>query len=1006
MKTRRRERVKAFGTVAMMFAAALALHAEVLMDFSRVGREVRVGEGPAAYRKDVSQSQLVATEQGLEVRTSAKYETGPSKWMVLKLPDSICADVTGKELLLILAGIPQGRFSNDVSIHLFDRDGETFELRHTAESYGASGEYRLHFDVRDLERNRKRGWGSKLSNGIAEPPLRICAIALHYRADAAEFGIESGEMTLLRVEDFCRGERRAGKTERKVVTRELISTDTTYPGAVPFPGADRLSFKINPSVQGPVTLTLSHGSKGTADQGVLTRHQSVSSNGVARFTLNLPYETQYQFVSLVHSSSADNLREPVGIEMAAGEFTQTAAEAMRLRVETGNPLHLVREERGERPCLVISNPAPRDITWNAHIVLADYFGKEVALHFAQSVRSGDETIVEIPWPLPGRGIWRVHADVRGDDGSVAVKEDRFAWIDLHEVSPIIGKPKFRMGIHYHGTRYLPNMVDITISALVAAGAKFVRCDYDHTWCDIERQPGVYSWNTSDMMIGKLRAAGLSLDVIFAGTPKWAFEPGAEEQANQMKTKGYRVKNCNYLPRAGLFKAFCEQYAKRYGTQIDYYECGNEWDLTGMGTTPFEEFLRVQREAYEGLHAGCPDVCVMPNGWTRPVSYTAGDPKVWQNGLVEYFADHPETYDAWALHCHGAPEAYFVNLSKRFLPMREARPLKSRSWLLNETACSCVNGMEDEVASAVWQKIVYGWAAGASDYIWYNLRATGWFEGSEPGYGLITADYRPRAGYAAFSALSALLQGMDFDATLFSKGLRHLFRFGGSSKMVANGRVLVGWDTLHPGAVCHVDTDARRAMVVDLMGNRTPVEIVNGQATFIFGRRPQALVLEGATRAAVSDQSELDREEVMALVVRGTESRPNVVLDSAANVRDLYEANPAMVHRLWKGRADHSACIWFVPVSGGFVLRASVQDDVKAKGDSMDLIVSEKGRAPRTFHLLPKLRKGMVDSYEQFVDTSSREIGVEMTVHDDDGEGEDSSLFLTREGAGPLFLRLE
>lgn len=54
-------------------------------------------------------------------------------------------------------------------------------------------------------------------------------------------------------------------------------------------------------------------------------------------------------------------------------------------------------------------------------------------------------------------------------------------------------------------------------------------------------------------------------------------------------------------------------------------------------------------------------------------------------------------------------------------------------------------------------------SGSTDYIWYNLRATGWKpDDSEQNFGVITADYFPRPSYAAFAALSFACQGLDFD----------------------------------------------------------------------------------------------------------------------------------------------------------------------------------------------------------------------------------------------------
>ena len=990
-------------------AAGRAGQVETLVDFMAADGGLEPSGDAATFRPDAPVRQVELRQDGLVVRTDARCERRPSQWIVVRVAEKFrpARDLSDALLRIVLKCPPTGRMNTNLAVNFADRDGEIFQLMRCGESYNESGEFCLDFDVRRLP-SGKKGWGTPKANGVREPPLRLDSIAIHYRRDMGGLvSDERGEATFLRIELLPRQNARP-EWPRTVVSDEPVSTDESFPGAAPFPGARRLRFRLEPTFAGKAKLTLSHGSDRTVREGTMDTFETVVSNGVACFPVNLPYSTAYQFFRLDCTPEAGSAKGPFRIVEATGEFSQTAAEAMRLEVETGNPLHLVRDGKAERPVVLVRNPSRREIAWTADIVLTDYFGREVKLPFSRRVKPGETVRVAVPWPLPARGLWRVKAAVTGDDGSTAVKEDRFAWIDLHEVTPKVEKPKFRMGIHYHGTKYWPDKVDHTIAALVAAGAKFTRCDYDHMWSDIERRPGEYHWEKADVMVEKLTRAGLALDIIFASPPAWAVTAESAEKNRRDRAAGFRVRSCCAIPREGLFRSFCERYARRYGTKIDYYECGNEWDLTGTGTADFGDLLRVQREAYEGLHAGCPDVCVTPNGWTTAVSNTNLSPKVWQHGLVEFFADHPETYDAWALHCHGEPSGFRENIVRRFLPMRAAHRLKERPWLLNETALTSANGQEDEVASAVWQKIAFGWAMGARDYIWYNLRATGWLEGGEPGYGLITCDSRPRAGYAAFSALSSVAQGLDFDKTLWSRSLRQLFRFRGSSQQVANGLVLIGWDTRQKDLVCRVKvaTDAKAAAVVDLMGNRSPAEIADGVVEFVLGYRPAALVLEGATTAEVANPDELAQEDVRSLVIRGKSARPHAVLDTPANVKDLYEANPAMTHRLWKGPADQSARLWFEPDAGGLRVRALVRDDVRAAGDALDVSLTGPDGTARTVTLRPTGRVGTTDAYDAVLAVPGRRFGANVVIHDDDGEGEDSFLFLRRADEGPLGIELK
>ena len=974
--------------------AAGASVAEPLVDFVATDMVWRVTAG--AYRPEFAAGQLVRTDEGLVIRTDCAKEARSAKWLTLDVPRAAGArtDWNGRLIALVMPRPPSGRMMSNIALNFIDREGETFQFFAVGTHYNDCGELVFVYDLKNMR--GVSSWGGKPADGRLDSPVRFGSVSIHYG------GGDTGEAVLSRVENVER--EAAAAPRRETPSREPISTDTMYPGAEPFPGAERIVFRVAGEVPDgtPARLVLSHDSISDAAHGKKDEFRSVVSNGIVRFATHLPYATPYQFLSL--SSPRGNL----GVAQAAGEFLQSEAEAMRLDCETGNPLHICRAERDERPVLVVRNPAARPIAWKTTFALSDYFGRTVGIPFDREMKAGETVRLDVPWPLPSKGLWRVKAEVVAGDGSRAVKETRFGFIDLHEVTPKVEKPKFRMGIHYHGTRYWPDKVDLTIAALVAAGAKFTRCDYDHMWADIERRQGVYSWEKSDAMIDRLSAAGLALDIIFACTPAWAYDEAAAERANRMKADGYRVKNCNYLPRTGLFREFCEKYARRYGTRIDYYECGNEWDLTGTGTTDFKDLLRVQKEAYDGLHAGCRDVCVTPNGWTTAVSASNGNHKVWQNGLVEYFAEHPETYDAWALHCHGTPESFRVNISERFLPMRESKPLKSRPWLLNETALSSVNGMEDEVASAVWRKIVYGWAMGASDYIWYNLRATGWFEGGEPGYGLITPDFRPRAGYAAFSALSTVLQGLDFDSTVHSRKQRHIFRFRGRSQG-ADGIVVVGWDSQVRRGVRRIGfrTDAKRTCLVDLMGNRTETAPKDGEAVFPLAYRPQALVFEGATVAEPVDRAALESETADAVLVPAANSgnEPIFVLNDAMHVKNLYEANPVMAYRLWTGAGDLSARFWLSSEEGCLRVRAAVRDDKAHEGDAIEVFVTGGG-ATRTFRMRPVRRDGVMGFYDQVLPVADRSFGLDIHVLDDDGEGIDGYLFLRSEGEDPLQVMFE
>ena len=807
------------------------------VDFASAGPKYSISTGQFA-RPDDAARQLSVGPDGLTVLFDSAREGKPYRWATISVPRAVGGgrDWSTLRIRLLLTGKPTGKAKRDIALNLTDAHGETFQYYPCGFSEDADGNLCLEYDFAGKHGN---GWGGD-GNHQMDIPARLSALNVHFGGEG------TGRVTFRRIEsaeDAC-------GAARTVISREPISTDTTYPGARPFNGPRTLTFEVSPAVSGTACLTLSSGSAGNAWQGRMDGFDGVVSNGVARFDLNLPYGRRYEFMKLVVTDSTGRARPPdAPIVRAVGEFLQTEAEAMRLDVDTGNPLHLVRDGK-EKPVLVVRNPAERAVSWRTAFVFRDVFGRRFEIPFAREMAAGEEVRVEVPGPLPAKGLWRVAANVTGGDGSRAFKETRFAFIDRHERTPIVEKPKFRFGIHYHGTHYWPHLLDLTVEA-----AKFTRCDYDHMWSDIERTPGVYDWTKSDAMIERLRNAGLALDIIMLSMPSWAIDETARAKAPDQRKRGLRVR---YLPiKPGTFRAFAEVYARRYGTKIDYYEIGNEIDLTGAETLPHEAALAIQREAYEGLHAGCSNVCVTTCGWAGAYTSPDATPNTYNVGIQEAFAEHPELYDVWAQHVHGPFARFAQVLDGGFAKLRERTPLKTRPWISNETALTSAFGEENAVARNVWMKPLFAWSRGARDYIWYNLRATGWFDGSEPGYGLITPDFHPRAGYAAFAALTTVFQGLDYDGAVYSHGLRHLLRFRGTSQAMPGGLVLAGWDdklAADDSWTVRIATDATRAELCDHMGNRTPAQIDGGTVTFPISRNPQALLLFGASKAEAADRT--------------------------------------------------------------------------------------------------------------------------------------------------------
>ena len=544
-----------------------------------------------------------------------------------------------------------------------------------------------------------------------------------------------------------------------------------------------------------------------------------------------------KFEEVIAASSAG------GAVRRMGRMKATAVEALDFDVDTGDALHLVRGSL-RAPDLLFRNLSKEARHWKGTVRFKDYFGR--GFEKSVDVKAGPEACmrVAVERDMSCKGIWYVTAKLTGDDGLSGRVESRFAVIDDHKATPALPKPFFRMGINFHAQHYwnTPHFEHL-LEALVASGAKLVRSG-GFKFAETARK-STYDWTMADALVKAYRSKGLSINANVYPGPPWArIEPSPE----QMKMRiGQRM---NLPPREGLFRDYCAALAARYGTDIDYYEMGNEWDLVPQEILPPDEAMRILREGYGGIKSSCPAATVVTCGWA------GADPAAhcdkWNSGLMaRYATTAQDAFDVWAIHLHGTFESYAERIQKKFLPFREKSGLIAKPWYSNETAMPTGKGREGEAARAVWQKILYAWAWGSADYVWYNLRATGWNpDAHEDSYGLMTPDYRPRATFAAFSALTSLLEGGRFERRLVDSGRRHIYRF----RSPRNGGITIaGWDAdLREGETITIRSDAKAAWSIDLMGNRSRLGADAGTWSWTVSREPSAIVLEGATAASICE----------------------------------------------------------------------------------------------------------------------------------------------------------
>ena len=739
-----------------------------------------------------------------------------------------------------------------------------------------------------------------------------------------------------------RGEWRDNMLVVSVSSRDGFVMDySRYPGMKPFRGADEIVLETE-SVgldEATAELTLIEFPGGAQRKFALPLAREM------RFRTSLDSAQQYQLCSLgIHRAQKGDAPWKIGFKSLRGVFRTTRAAALRAVAETGNPLHIVREGKGERPVLSIRNAAQERIAAHGTLSVKGFSGEAFELPVVVALEGGQS--VEIP--IAGaakKGVWRIGGELAAEDGSTAPIDTRFAVMTCHEATPRQPKGTFRLGVHWHLPRFTPKDRQLAAAAMVACGAKLARADLAHMSAIQGRGPDTWDFARTDELIETLEANGLAIDAIIFHIPKWAAQPENQTNANSRVWALSR-------PRPGLFETFCERLAARYGTRIDYYEIGNEWDLRSFFPSgSYEDAVEILREASAGLKRGCPACCVTTCGWAS--SDSTRDPVTnGRNRIQELVLTHAKDFfDVHAIHCHGSFALYERAIRNHFFPMRSRTGASEKPWFSNETALSS-RWSERTAANAVWKKILWAWAHGSVDYVWYNLKGTGWNpKDAEQGYGLITADFFPRDSYVAFAALATVVGGAEFQRKIFDEAGRYWYAFTRKGMIV-----LTAWHESETVEKVAVKTDASCAWRVDLMGNRTRLPQVDGKVAFTVSSEPCAIILKDASfaepEATVLGKRTPSAPGTVVIPSDHPGRPPDFTLERPDQVHDFFEANPAEVKRLWQGPKDHSGKVWLSKDPRGLRVRVEVEDDVHCqpyagteqhKGDAVQIAIAVPGR---------------------------------------------------------------
>lgn len=685
-----------------------------------------------------------------------------------------------------------------------------------------------------------------------------------------------------------------------------------YPGGERVRGAAEYVVKIDPQLEGEAELDVRRERKGWS------KSFKAKIGRETHFVADLPFDGEaYYLGAIKFCLKGDPPTRSVRFLGIDAVTRETPASVLRVDVETGNPFRLVRDGTGEKAELVLRNPSDRKLDWKVHLKVEDYFGNCREGDFPVSLEAGGVLRRPMKEVLP-KGI-RYVTVIAESCGLTATNRTTWAYVDAQKVTPFQPEGEFRLGVNFHGLRYTRFDSDLGMDVLVAIGAKMVRNEAT-PFPGIWQAENKIDWKTYDDYLDRLERHGLALDSIVWWPASWAVRKDADGKPVQGAI------------RPGLLRRFGEMLGQRYGKRIAYYEVGNEWDMSSEKWLPYEDAVRQVREFAEGLRSTCPTAKIIPCGFAAESSVRHPSNVIRPMFHENLMRDVQDVVDAHPCHLHGPSKEYQLKV-RNFIEWRERMNVRI-PWYANETAFSMASMRPDDrqMAVTMWQKVLFAWSRGSLDYIWYNLRATGWNPAdSEQGYGMFTADWHPRTAAASFAALASTFRHQQFDGIAFDGKSRQVLRF--KNAQGGSVRVIAGWDDFaeRPMSV-RIRTDAAKAWQVDIMGNRTPVSVKDGCTVWQISKDPSALLLEEAGFADPVAEDAKNAAKRPVKVIRpgsalGNKNSADFCLKEYEQVYEVYKAMPEHADRTWKWWGDLWAWINTAFADGRLQIKITCWDNV-------------------------------------------------------------------------------
>ncbi len=548
--------------------------------------------------------------------------------------------------------------------------------------------------------------------------------------------------------------------------------------------------------------------------------------------------------------------DSIRYEIARGEKT----EKFSVRLNTANPLHIIEPDGNESPELLISYKGTEPGTFDLSIHVSGFDGSPAESgnrNLKHRFLPGE--ILSFPLEKPRRsGIWYVRVRTVNcvEPSDSAEQHCSFAVMKPTGLAKTYSHEDFRFGVCSH-PNWLndPERWQQEAKAMRTAGIRYLRCGI--SMFEVMPKADTFRPKKHQGITDAFREQGVERIATLGYSAKWALE-----QADKASHPRFMA----FAPSPDAWRTFVRNIFRQFKGKIYFYEIWNEVDHTSFCRFDAKKYAALAKIAAEELAAIDPAATLMSSGFAAVKTPERG------NFMEQAMREAGKYFSVHCFHGHGPFLSFVKMVDEELLPLRNRLNI-AYPWYAHETALTSTGFGEAVQAATLWKKLLFSWARGSIGFTWYNLVNKGEdSSNAEHNYGLLTRDFQPKAAYVAYNTLIALFGG---PGTRFLRQYKTeagvwVFEFRSGKNLL-----LAAWTENFGINNLLLRTDAKKAEVIDIMGNSFPAKIFGKSTILPIGETPIVLRLSEASRAEQAPQV-LELQEPL-LLVPGEQNTCRVVL---------------------------------------------------------------------------------------------------------------------------------